>query len=41
MKDLTDFVIPDYGYKCKGLESTVVGVMNNELRIFRQGAINL
>ena len=41
MKDLADIVIPDCGCKCKGLESTVVGVMNNELRIFRQGAIKL
>ena len=41
MKDLADIIIPDYGYICKGLESTVAGVMNNELRIFRQGAINL
>lgn len=41
MKDLADLVIPDYGYTCKGLESTVVGVMGNELRIFRQGAITL
>ena len=41
MKDLADMVIPDYGYCAKGLESTVAGVMNNELRIFRQGAIHL
>lgn len=41
MKDLADLVIPDYGCTCKGLESTVVGVVGNELRIFRQGAITL
>lgn len=41
MKDLADMIIPDYGYTCKGLESTVVGVMGNELRIFRQGAITI
>lgn len=41
MKDLADMVIPDYGYCAKGLESTVVGVVNNELRIYRQGAIHL
>lgn len=41
MKDLADIVIPDYGYKAEGLESTVVGVFSDELRIFRQGAINL
>lgn len=39
MKDLADLIIPDFGYCAKGLESTVVGVMNNELRIFRQGEI--
>ena len=39
MSGLADMVIPDYGYEAKGLESTVVGVMNNELRIFRQGEI--
>ena len=41
MKDLADIVIPDYGHYCKGLESTVVGVMNNELKIFRQGAVDV
>ena len=39
MKDLADLIIPDFGYCAKGLESTVAGVMNNELRIFRQGEI--
>lgn len=41
MSGLADLVIEDYGYGAKGLESTVVGVMNNELRIFRQGAIKI
>lgn len=41
MNGLADLIIEDYGYKAKGLESTVVGVMNNELRIFRQGEIRL
>ena len=41
MTGLADMIIPDYGYSAKGLESTVVGVMNNELRIFRQGEIIL
>lgn len=41
MSGLADMIIPDYGCCAKGLESTVVGVMNNELRIFRQGAVNL
>ena len=39
MQNLADMVIPDYGCCAKGLESTVAGVMNNELRIFRQGEI--
>lgn len=39
MSGLSDMIIPDYGCEAKGLESTVVGVMNNELRIFRQGEI--
>ena len=41
MSGLADLIIEDYGYVAKGLESAVVGVMNNELRIFRQGAIHL
>ena len=41
MKGLADIIIPDYGYECKGLESTVAGVMNNELRVFRQGVIKI
>lgn len=41
MSGLADLIIEDYGYVAKGLESTVVGVMNNELRIFRKGAIHL
>ena len=41
MSGLADMVIPDYDHICKGLESTVVGVMGNELKIFRQGAIKL
>ncbi len=41
MGDLADMIIPDYGCFAKGLESTVVGVMNDELRIFRQGAIKV
>jgi len=41
MSGLVDMVIPDYNYKCKGLESTVVGVTDNEIKVFRQGAINV
>ncbi len=39
MAGLADLIIEDYGHCAKGLESTVAGVMNDELRIFRQGAI--
>ncbi len=39
MEGLADLIIEDYGCGAKGLESTVAGVMNDELRIFRQGAI--
>lgn len=41
MEGLVDLIVPDYSHTCKGLESTVAGVMGNELRIFRQGAIDL
>ena len=41
MGGLADMVIPDYGYCAEGLESTVAGIMNDELRIFRQGAIEI
>ena len=41
MSGLADIIIKDYGYRAKGIESTVVGVMGDELRIFRQGAINI
>ena len=41
MSGLADLIIPDYGHACKGLESTVVGVLGEELKIFRQGAITI
>ena len=41
MSGLADLIIEDYGCVAKGLESTVVGVMNEELRIFRQGAVKI
>lgn len=41
MAGLADMIIPDYGFKAKGLESTVAGIMDNELRIFRQGEITI
>lgn len=39
MTGLADLIIEDYGHPAKGLESTIAGVMGNELRIFRQGQI--
>ena len=41
MHNLADLVIEDYGYTCKGLESTVCGVFGDEIKIFRQGAIKI
>lgn len=41
MTGLADLIIPDFGHTCKGLESTVVGVFGDELKIFRQGAITI
>lgn len=37
--DKVDLVIRDYGYSAKGKASTVVGCINNEIQIFRQGDI--
>ncbi len=41
MKDCVDMVVPDYGYFAKGLESTVAGIFDDEIKIFRQGAVSL
>lgn len=41
MEGLADLVIEDYGCFCKGLESTVVGVFDDDMKIFRQGAIKI
>lgn len=41
MEGLADLVIDDYGCFCKGLESTVAGVFDDEMKIFRQGAIKI
>ena len=41
MHNLADLVIEDYGYKCQGLESTVCGALDDEIKIFRQGAIKI
>lgn len=40
MQGLADLIIEDYGYECAGLESTVVGIIDDEnYKIYRQGAI--
>lgn len=41
MEGLADLIIDDYGCFCKGLESTVVGVFDEDMKIFRQGAIQI
>lgn len=41
MEGLADIVIEDYGYCAKGLESTVVGIFNDNVKVFRQGAIKV
>ena len=41
MSGLADLIIKDYGCECAGLESTVAGVFEDEVRIFRQGAVDL
>ncbi len=41
MNEYVDMVVPDYGYFAKGLESTVAGIFDDEVNIFRQGAIML
>ena len=39
--NLVDIVFSDYGYSCKGQESTVVLVSNNETNILRQGSTKI
>lgn len=41
MTGLADMIIPDYGCIAKGLESTVAGIFGDEVRIFRQGEIQI
>lgn len=41
MEELADLVINDCGCFCKGLESTVVGVFDDDVKVFRQGAIKI
>lgn len=36
-----DIVFEDYGYTCKGMESTVLLAVNDEFKILRQGSIIL
>lgn len=37
----TDYIFEDYGYCCKGIESTVVYTTENEIKVLRQGSIIL
>lgn len=37
--NLVDYVFEDYGFSCKGLESTVVLATNDDVKILRQGQI--
>lgn len=39
MGEKVDLVIEDFGQSAKGLESTVAAIINNEIKILRQGAI--
>lgn len=39
--DKVDLLIYDYGYSAKGIASTVVGFNSNDLKIYRQGAIEI
>ena len=41
MSGLVDLIVNDYDCKCKGLESTVCAVFDDEVKIFRQGQINI
>ena len=41
MNGLVDLVVKDYSETCEGLESIVCGVFAEDLKIFRQGAINI
>lgn len=41
MEGKADLIIQDFGQTAKGLESTVALVVNNEVKVLRQGEINL
>ena len=36
---MVDTVFKDYGYKCLGLESTVILLTENNYKVLRQGAV--
>lgn len=41
MSGLVNLIIEDYGHECQGLESTVVGIIDDEnYKIFRQGSLS-
>ena len=39
--DKADYVVKDFGFSAKGLASTVVGFVDGEIKIFRQGAVSI
>lgn len=41
MSQKADLIIEDFGQTAKGIESTVALIINNDMKILRQGAINL
>ena len=41
MSNKADLIIEDFGQSAQGLESTVALVLEDEIKILRQGAINL
>jgi L-threonylcarbamoyladenylate synthase len=41
MQGLADLIIPDYGHLAQGAESTVAGVFGDEIKIFRQGTVEI
>ncbi len=39
--EYVDYTFEDYGYKAKGLESTVALALTDEIKVLRQGAVHL
>lgn len=39
--NMVDIILDDFGYTCKGKESTVVLVTENNIKVLRQGSINI